>query len=55
MTIKTINPLRKDCIKKLNKEGYDDLARKIQEIIDYINEENGEVNLDKKDWFEECW
>lgn len=33
-----MNPLQQQQIKKLNKQGNDDLARKIAEIIDFLNE-----------------
>lgn len=33
-----INPLQQQQIKKLNKQGNDDLARKVSEIIDFLNE-----------------
>lgn len=33
-----INPLQQQQIKKLNKQGNDDLQRKVAEIIDFLNE-----------------
>ena len=43
-----MNPLKEKQIEKLKKEGYADLVRKIEEIIDYINNEKlKEIKLTK--------
>jgi len=48
-----MNPLQERQIRKLEKEGYGDLSRKIQEIIDWINEPSINVNMMKDKSVEE--